>query len=113
MGLDLTIRTQTNFTTDDKGRDCWTTTIIGNLRNCWNIMEEIQNYTELMNCTTVSIEGRHFHKILEDLKEELSDTKDEKKKHDLEIETELLENLIKENNIEDNDYECYEVHAWF
>jgi hypothetical protein len=112
MGLDLTIRTQTNFTTNEKGQDTWTVTCIGNLRNCWNILEEMQNYSEIQNCTTVSLEGRHFHKILEDLKEELPELNDNKKA-DLEYEIRTLENLIKENNIEDNDMECYEVHAWF
>ena len=105
MSLDLTIRTQSNFTTNDKGQDCWTVTIIGNLRNCWNVLEEIQNYAELHNCTTVTIYGKHFYKILEDLKTS---------GHAIpEYEIELLENLIKENKIEDNDMECYEVHAWF
>ena len=112
MGLDLTIMTQTNFTTNEKGQDTWTATCIGNLRNCWNIMEEIQNYTELVNCTTVSIEGRHFHKILEDLIEEVKELEGDRKA-DLEYEIEKLQDLIKENNIEDNDMESYEVHAWF
>lgn len=111
MGLDLTIRTQSNFTTNEKGQDTWTVTCIGNLRNCWEILEEIQNYTELNNCTTVSIYGKHFHKILEDLKEELPTL--DKNKADVEYEIKCLENLIKENNIEDNDMESYEVHAWF
>lgn len=112
MGLDLTIRTQTNFTTNEKGQDTWTVTCIGNLRNCWKVLEEMQNYTELNNCTTVSLYGKHFHKILEDLKEELPELNDNNKA-DTEYEIRTLEELIKENNIEDNDMECYEVHAWF
>ena len=113
MGLDLTIRTQTNFTTNEKGQDTWTVTCIGNLRNCWNILEEMQNYSELQNCTTVSLEGRHFHKILEDLTDEVKELEDGDHKADLEYELGRLQDLIKENNIEDNDMESYEVHAWF
>lgn len=110
MGLDLTIRTESEITTNDKGQNTWVVTQIGNLRNCWKILEEVQNYTELANCTTATIYGKHFHKILEDLKEELPELNN---KADLEYEIKELEKLIKENNIEDNDLESYEVHAWW
>lgn len=112
MGLDLTVRVQSNFTTNEKGQDTWTVTCIGNLRNCWKVMEELQNYAELENCTTVTVYGKHFHKILEDIKNELPEVSD-KNKADMEYEIRTLEDFIKNNNIEDDDTECYEVHAWY
>ena len=43
MGLDLTIRVQSDFRTDELGRDIWTVTRIANLRGCHNILEQLSN----------------------------------------------------------------------
>ena len=55
MGLDLTIRVQSDFRTDEFGRDIWTVTQIANLRRCHNILEQLSNRLEsgFSNCATL------------------------------------------------------------
>lgn len=127
MGLDLTIREQRNFTTDEKGRTMWTTVQLANFRNCWNILEKFNRRLEdgLSNCYTVCFDEGTFHAILKELKEELSENTGNK---DLQQEIKILEDFIKEENLtpiepseeDEEEYgtdECYgrtfEVHAWW
>ena len=112
MSLDLTIRKQSNFTTDEKGRNTWTVTELENLHNCWNVLEEIQNYEDLSNCSTVSLYGKHFHEILKDMKDNVENVaKHQQESYKSEIQK--LEDLITENNIPNDDTESYQVHAWW
>lgn len=100
MGLDLFIRTHSNFKIDDKCRDTYTVTQIGNLRNCWQFLEGLQHYYEsLGNGMTTYIYGEDFWKALEFVND-----KDEKK---------YIKDFIKENNIDKHDETLYEVHAWW
>lgn len=127
MGLDLTIREQRNFTTDEKGRTMWTTVQLANFRNCWTILEKFSNRLEdgLSNCSTVSFDEGTFHAILRELREEL---KESSEKEELKKEIEILEDFIREENLtpeepseeDEEEYgtdECYgrtfEVHAWW
>ena len=122
MGLDLTIREQRNFTTDEKGRTTWTTVQLANFRNCWTILEKFNNRLEdgLSNCSTVCFDEGTFHAILRELKEDL---KESSEKEDLKKEIKILEDFVKEENLtpseneEDEEDECYgrtfEVHAWW
>ena len=112
MGLDLTIRIQHNFTTDEKGRNTWQVTELANLRNCWNILEEIQNYEDLNNCTTVSLHGEHFHEILQEMRDNL-ETINENEKWKYESEIEDLQDFIEENNVANTTEQSYQVHAWW
>ena len=74
MGLDLSIRVQSNHGTDEFGRDTWTVTQLANLRNCYNILEQLSNRLEdgFSNCATYSFYGETFHEILKGLQEELT-----------------------------------------
>ena len=75
MGLDLSVRVQSDFRTDEFGRDTWTVTQLVNLRNCHNILEQLSNRLEdgFSNCATHSFYGETFHEILEYLQEELTE----------------------------------------
>ena len=125
MGLDLTIREQRNFTTDEKGRTMWTTVQLANFRNCWTILEKFSERLEngISNCSTVNFDEGTFHAILKELKEELKGNDSENLKQEIEI----LEDFIKEENLtpiepseEDEEYgtnesygRTFEVHAWW
>lgn len=112
MGLDLTIRKQHNFTKDEKGRNTWTVTELGNLRNCWNVLEEIQNYEDLNNCTTVTLYGNHFHEILENMKNDVENIAEhQQEKYKSEIQD--LEDFLTKNEIQNDDTQDYQVHAWW
>ena len=65
MGLDLTINEQHDITTDEKGRTTWQVTCLGNFHNCWNFLEYIQDYTNLQNCATISIDGNKIQEIVD------------------------------------------------
>ena len=130
MGLDLTIRHQDNFKTDEKGRTTFTVTVLGNLRNCYEVLEKFSNRLEsgFPNCATYSFHEGTFHAILKELKEELLDYEEgEFGRETLEYEIKQLEDFIKENNFveqepseEEKAYgitehygDTYEVHAWW
>ena len=112
MGLDLTIREQTNFRTDDKGRTTWTTVELYNMRNCWEVLNELGNKLEngFSNCSTVSFEAVEFLNVLNTLKEELKYDKDNR---DLKYEIEELEDFIKQEDITEDTERAFEVHAWW
>ena len=126
MGLDLSIRVQSNHGTDEFGRDTWTVTQLANLRNCYNVLEQLSNRLEdgFSNCATYSFYGETFHEILKGLQEELTELTELSKVKELDNyqrsimetfsdEVSKLENFIATNNVPNNDTESYEVHAWW
>ena len=126
MGLDLSIRVQSNHGTDEFGRDTWTVTQLANLRNCYNILEQLSNRLEdgVSNCATYSFYGETFHEILKGLQEELTELTELSKVKELDNyqrsimetfsdEVSKLEDFIATNNVPNNDTESYEVHAWW
>ena len=126
MGLDLLIRVQSNHGTDEFGRDTWTVTQLANLRNCYNILEQLSNRLEdgFSNCATYSFYGETFHEILKGLQEELTELTELSKVKELDNyqrsimetfsdEVSKLEDFIATNNVPNNDTESYEVHAWW
>ena len=126
MGLDLSVRVQSNHGTDEFGRDTWTVTQLANLRNCYNILEQLSNRLEdgFSNCATYSFYGETFHEILKGLQEELTELTELSKVKDLDNyqrnimeafsdEVSKLEDFITTNNVPNNDTESYEVHAWW
>ena len=126
MGLDLTIRIQSDFRTDEFGRDIWTVTQLCNLRKCYHILEKLSERLDygFSNCATHSFYGETFHKVLADMQEMLTERielakgqeQDEGLKRGIanfSAEVEMLENFIAENNVPNDDTESYEVHAWW
>ena len=126
MGLDLSIRVQSNHGTDEFGRDTWTVTQLANLRNCYNILEQLSNRLEdgFSNRATYSFCGEIFHEILKGLQEELTELTELSKVKELDNyqrsimetfsdEVSKLEDFITTNNVPNNDTESYEVHAWW
>ena len=126
MGLDLLVRVQSNHGTDEFGRDTWTVTQLANLRNCYNILEQLSNRLEdgFSNCATYSFYGETFHEILKGLQEELTELTELSKVKELDNyqrsimetfsdEVSKLEDFIATNNVPNNDTESYEVHAWW
>ena len=75
MGLDLTVREQVNFSTNEKGQRTWQVVELFNFRNCHKILDQLERRLEgtFDNCSTYSFtEGQFFgvlHNLEEDLKE--------------------------------------------
>lgn len=130
MGLDLLVRIQTDFRTDEFGRNVWTVIELGNLRNCWDIYYQLSARLEngFTNCATHTFYGKTFHEILEAMQKqltkltELSEIKEINgyQKHDLKrkiatlsIEIDKLENFITANRVPNDDTQDYQVHAWW
>lgn len=115
MGLDLTVRKQSDFRTDEFNRDVWTVTELCNLRNCWKILNKFSDriYCSFSNCSTHSFCGKVFYEILDELREELRETVDENEKLNIGDNIEDLNNFILENNVSNDYTENYEVHAWW
>lgn len=130
MALDLLVRKQTDFRTDEFGRNVWTVIELGNLRNCWNTYYQLSDRLEngFTNCATHTFYGKTFHEILETLQEqltkltELSKTKEingyqrRVLKHKIEalsFEVDKLENFIAANDIPNDGSQDYQVHAWY
>ena len=122
MGLDLTIRVQSDFRTDEFGRDVWTVTQIANLRRCHNILEQLSNRLEsgFSNCATHSFYGETFHEILKELQEELDELSEsstseyvERKRNSREYNIKKLKEFIETNNVPNDDTQDYQVHAWW
>lgn len=137
MGLDLFVRKQKDFRTEN-GRQCYTVETITNLRKCHNTLDALSNYLDdyIDNCTTVNAYGKYFVGILNNL-EELKEQYDNKsedlrynnprfietdeefterceaKSKDLAYEIEKLENLIAEENLTEDSEDIYEIHAWW
>ena len=124
MGLDLLVRVQSDFRTDEFGRDIWTVTQLCNLRKCHHILDGLSNRTDggFSNCATHSFYGETFHEILEEMKEERTSLDEEEqqptkyienRKSELDYNIDMLENFIAQNNVPNDDTESYEVHAWW
>lgn len=122
MGLDLTVRVQSDFRTDELGRDIWTVTQLCNLRKCHHILDKLSARLDggFSNCATYSFYGETFHKIMEEMKEERTSLDEElpteyveNRKSELDYNIEMLENFIAQNNVPNDDTESYEVHAWW
>ena len=109
MGLDLTISEQHNISEDEKGRTTWQVTCLGNFHNCWNFLEYIQDYTNLQNCATVSLDGDGIQKILDNMQEDV----DENDSSELRKELEYVRQVIKDGEIQLDDEHTYEIHAWW
>lgn len=105
MGLDMTVQIQHNFSKDEKGRNTWQVTQLANLHNCWNILDHLG----IENCTTQTVYGKHFYNILDELKEDMGG------QDEMEYKAEInkLEQFIKENNVQNDESQDYQVHAWF
>lgn len=137
MGLDLFVRKQKDFRTEN-GRQCYTVETITNLRKCHNVLDglgkRLDGYFD--NCSTQNFYGNDFLEVLEDLKEEKAqyDNKSDSVRYTKTMETEeefanrceeisgdlayeigKLEELIKDENItKENGFDqLYEVHAWW
>ena len=138
MGLDLFVRKQKDFRTEN-GRQCYTVETVCNLRNCHNVLEglgrKLDGYFD--NCSTQNFYGNDFLEVLEELKEEKAqyDNKSDSVRYSKTMETdekfasrcketskqltyeiEKLENLLikGENITKENGFDqLYEVHAWW
>lgn len=126
MEINLTIRVQSDFRTDEFGRDIWTVTQIGNLKKCNITMDKLSDRLDcgFSNGATHSFYGETFHKILDELQKELTElvelTKSKnlyfytkRRIEELSTETEILEDFITKNNVPNDDTECYDIHAWW
>ena len=124
MGLDLIIREKSDFRTDDKGREVYTTTQLANLRNCWQILDSLNWNLDngFENCGTHYFYESTFFKILHSFQEEIKTEENEEQVKQLKYEIAKLEEFIKENGlIEDEEQDDedggygreFEVHAWW
>ena len=111
MELDLIIREQHDFTTDEKGRTTWQETCLGNFHNCWNLFELIDNRTALFACTTVNIDGDELKEILDDMREDIDENDSPKLRKELEEELEYVEHVIKDGEIQLDNEHSYEIRA--
>lgn len=94
MGLDLTVSVVKSNGQDERGNFQYIHTTVGNLRNCWNILEELN----IENCTTKGVELEELEQLLD------SDIS--------ENEVETLQDVIKEIKQYDN-VEYIDVHCWY
>ena len=123
MGLDLTIRVQSDFRTDEFGRDIWTVTQLCNLRNCYAILGQLSNRLDggFANCATYTFYGETFHEILKELQEELEEISEgtqspaykEQERIELKCDIKKLKEFIEINNVPNDDTQDYQVHAWW
>ena len=126
MGLDLTISVQSDFGTDEQGRNTYKVTQLANLRNCWVTLNELVNRLdgEFSDCATHTFYGETFHEILKDMQEELTELTELSKVQELtdyqnsrmgilSDEISELEGFIETNNVPNDDTQDYQVHAWW
>ena len=126
MGLDLTISVQSDFGTDEQGRNTYKVTQLANLRNCWVTLDQLNNRLEsgFSNCATHTFYGETFHAILKDMQEELTELTELSKVQELtdyqnsrmgilSDEISELEGFIETNNVPNDDTQDYQVHAWW
>ena len=122
MGLDLTISVQSDFGTDEQGRNTYKVTQLANLGCCYAILDQLSNRLEsgFANCATYTFYGETFHEILEGLQSEIEDLAEGiTPEHKEEIRAELdynikkLEEFITTNNVPNDDTQDYQVHAWW
>ena len=122
MGLDLTISVQSDFGTDEQGRNTYKVTQLANLRNCYAILDQLNNRLDggFANCATHSFYGETFHEILKGLQEELDELSEsstseyvERKRKSREYNIKKLKEFIETNNVPNDDTQDYQVHAWW
>lgn len=123
MGLDLIISVQSDFDTDEQGRDTYKVTELDNLRGCYTILNQLDNRLDygFSNCDTHTFYGETFHEILKELQEELEELSEgaeiseyvERKRSELEYNITELEEFITTNNVPNDDTQDYQVHAWW
>ena len=123
MGLDLTISVQSDYGTDEQGRNTYKVTQLANLRNCWVTLNELDNRLdgEFSNCATHTFYGETFHEILKELQEELDELSEsaetseyvERKRNSREYNIKKLKEFIETNNVHNDDTQDYQVHAWW
>lgn len=94
MGLDLTITVVKSNGQDERGNFQYIHTTVGNLRNCWNILEEL----DIENCTTKGVSVEELEQLLD------SDIS--------EGEEETLREVIEEIK-QYGDVEYVDVHCWY
>lgn len=76
MGLDFTISQRTDFRTDEKGRSCYTVTILGTLYNCSELVDTLNWRLQygLSSCADYEFGGD----ILWEVANSIQDTKEKK-----------------------------------
>ena len=123
MGLDLTISVQSDFGTDEQGRNTYKVTQLCNLRNCYAILGQLSNRLDggFANCATYTFYGETFHDILEDFQTELAELDveiqspeyKEQERAELKCDIKKLKEFIETNNVPNDDTQDYQVHAWW
>ena len=123
MGLDLIISAQSDFGTDEQGRNTYKVTQLCNIRNCYAILDQLSNRLEsgFSNCATHTFYGETFHEILKELQEELDELSEsaetseyvERKRNSREYNIKKLKEFIETNNVPNDDAQDYQVHAWW
>ena len=122
MGLDLTIRVQSDFGIDEQGRNTYKVTQLANLGNCYAILGQLSNRLEggFANCATYTFYGETFHEILEGLQSEIEDLAEgitpeykEQARAELDYNIKKLKEFIETNNVHNDDTQDYQVHAWW
>lgn len=123
MGLDLTISVQSDFGTDEQGRNTYKVTQLANLEGCYAILGQLSNRLDggFANCATYTFYGETFHEILKELQEELTDLDveiqspeyKEQERTELKCDIKKLKEFIETNNVPNDDTQDYQVHAWW
>ena len=123
MGLDLIISVQSDFGTDEQGRNTYKVTQLANLRNCYAILGQLSNRLDggFANCATYTFYGETFHEILKELQEELEEISEgtqspaykEQERAELKCDIKKLKEFIETNNVPNDDTQDYQVHAWW
>ena len=123
MGLDLTISVQSDFGTDEQGRNTYKVTQLCNLRNCYAILGQLSNRLDggFANCATYTFYGETFHDILKELQEELEEISrgahspeyKGQERAELKCDIKKLKEFIETNNVPNDDTQDYQVHAWW
>ena len=123
MGLDLIISVQSDFGTDEQGRNTYKVTQLANLGNCYAILGQLSNRLDsgFANCATYTFYGETFHEILKELQEELEEISEgtqspeykEQERTELKCDIKKLKEFIETNNVPNDDTQDYQVHAWW
>ena len=95
MGLDLLIREQKNFRTNEKGNTVWEVEQLCNLRNCWNLLESLG----LENCSTKSFYEKDLFSFIQDIEDE--------------NETRFILEELESVGITGKNDRTFEIHVWY
>ena len=115
MGLDLIVSAQSDFSTDEQGRNTYKVTQLCNLRGCYDILDKLDERLSngFSNCATHTFFGETFHEILTELMELKDAEENNDRKAILEYDIDKLKEFILENNVPNKDEGAYQVHAWW